>query len=96
MPVKRTFIEELEFGGWFDFSIDGVIYSVDAMGFSTVVDGDPYVCNYAICPLNSEGGWNKDEMFNSIDELLEYKLVDGTILKNRLNDIKEIHRIVCA
>ena len=93
MPTKRTFLEELKHSGWFLFELDGIVYAVDTMGFSTFIDNKQYVCHYAIAPFNNNEKWKPEELFNTIDELLEYRLENGSLLKNRLTEIKNITSI---
>lgn len=93
MPTKRTFLEELEHSGWFLFELDGVVYAVDTMGFAIVIDNKQYVCHYAIAPFNNNEKWKPEGLFNTIDELLEYRLENGALLKDRLTEIKNITSI---
>lgn len=96
MSIKERFFSYLESGGSFAFSIDGVSYCIDAFGFSKQIDGEWHTFRYSICPFNIDESLTIGGEYNTAEELLEYKLVNGNQLKNHIEEIYDMYQIVYA
>ena len=96
MTTKERFFSYLKSGGSFAFTVDGVSYCIDACGYSKTINGKQHSFRYSICPFNVNDNLAVEGEYNSVDELLDYKLVNGNRLRDHMGDMDNLYQIVYA